>query len=158
MSDCMIVRRWGGLETDFVVCAADRHTVHLTTWAESKASLTYGAHTITPEKISNSDGGAGFCTAWAVDLTAYKSLVMDVSLSDIRSTTNVNYMPMFGAALSKPTGINSTINSKVLLVQNGETSLGRGVYTLDVSALIGEYYLCYKGIATGTIYDFRLKK
>lgn len=158
MSDCIITRRGGAGSSDFIVCCAERHTVHLTTWAESKASLTYDAHTITPSKISNSNGGAGFCTAWAVDLTAYRTLVIDIELTSIRSTTTVNQMPVFGVALAKPTGLSSALEAKTFLVQNEETSLARGVYTLDVSGLTGEYYLCYKGIAAGTIYDFRLKR
>lgn len=55
-------------------------------------------------------------------------------------------------------GASPALEAKTFLVQNGETSLARGVRTLDVSGLTGEYYLCYKGIAAGTIYDFRLKR
>lgn len=159
MSDCMILRR-GAENSDFIVCCPDatRHTIRLSTWNESNATMTYSENSITPKKTSDSSGGAGFCTFWPVDLTGYKRLVIEVALTDIRSTTTENYIPSFGVATAKQTGLSSAFASKKMLITGGETSLARCVQTLDVSELTGDYYLCYKGIATGTIYDFRLQK
>ena len=158
MSDCMILRR-GAENSDFIVCCPDanRHTIRLSTWNESNATMNYSENSITPKKTSNSSGGAGFCTFWPVDLTGYKKLVIDIELTDIRNTTTENYIPSFGVATAKQESLSSAFASKKMLIAGGETSLSRCVQTLDVSALTGEPYLCYKGIATGTIYDFRLK-
>ena len=160
MGHCMLIGGGGAGISDFVVCCADenRHTVHLATWAESAATAGYTAHALTPSKTSNSNGGCGYNTYWPIDLTGYAKLRIDAELTSIRDTTTENYIPSFGVASAQQTGLSSAFALKKKLIAGGETSIARCVQELDVSSLTGEYYVCYKGIATGTIYDYRLIK
>ena len=144
------------IEPEYIFRSGQGAVKALSTNRNSKGSVSVTNSSISLSFSESSNGESGFHTSSTLDLTKYKTLCFDMTISKVNEGNGAKYWRSYGV-YSTNSSISSADTAHWVTAIKPSSTSSRKTYTIDISNVSGSRYIGSRGIGNTTIYNIWLE-